>query len=78
MSFEYDKSVDAAYITLRRGRVVATKRLDDSRLIDLGEDGQPVGVELLNVRECGVDTSDLPEQEAIERILARHKIKVYA
>src|SRR5205085_8483326 len=54
MTFEYDKEVDAGYIRLRKGvRVARTERLDDSRLIDYDDAGDPIGIELLNVKARG-------------------------
>lgn len=79
MTFEYDKTVDAGYICLRKGvKVARTQRLDDSRLIDYDASGEPIGIELLNVKANGVDTSDLPQRAAIERLLSRRKIRLPA
>ena len=79
MTFEYDKEVDAGYIRLRKGvRVARTERLDDSRLIDYDDAGDPIGIELLNVKARGVDTRDLPNRAAIERLLTRPKVKLFA
>jgi uncharacterized protein YuzE len=78
LSVEYSREVDAMYIWLRRGVERAFgRKLDDSRYLDYGEDGQPIGVELLNVSH-GVETEGLPEKDAIERLLARRKIRVFA
>jgi len=79
MTFEYDKEVDAGYIRLRKGvRVARTERLDDSRLIDYDDAGDPIGIELLSVKARGVDTRDLPNRAAIERLLTRPKVKLFA
>jgi len=40
----YDKSTDSMYVTLREGRVVDSIVHDDRDfVIDIGEDGQPMG-----------------------------------
>ena len=57
--------------------IVRTRNLDGSRLIDYAEDGQPVGVELLDV-SAGVNLSDLPAREIITRLLAEHRIETNA
>jgi uncharacterized protein YuzE len=78
LSAEYSREVDAIYIWLRRGVERAFgRKLDDSRYIDFGEDGQPIGIELLNVSR-GVETDGLPEKEAVEDLLARRRIRIFA
>jgi uncharacterized protein YuzE len=78
LSVEYSRAVDAMYIWLRRG-VERTfgRKLDDSRYVDFGEDGRPIGIELLNVSR-GVETEGLPEREAVEVLLARRRIRTFA
>jgi hypothetical protein len=49
--------------------------LDHSRRVDFGPDGAPIGVELLNV-SSGVDLRDIPDGDAIGRLLAEHAIRV--
>jgi uncharacterized protein YuzE len=40
----YDQSTDSMYVTLRQGRVVDNVVHDDRDfVIDIGEDGQPIG-----------------------------------
>ncbi len=78
LSVEYDREVDAIYIWLRRGvERVSGRKLDDSRYVDFGADGEPIGIELLSV-SFGVETADLPQREAVERALLRRKIRVFA
>lgn len=77
MNVQYDPEVDAMYIQFGKGKVVSTRALDDSRNIDLGEDGQAIGVELLGVSR-GVATEDLPERQAIEAALAKLGVKIAA
>ncbi len=78
MRLEHDQEADAVYVWLREGvRRAFGNRLDDARYIDFGEDNLPIGVELLGVSR-GVETEDLPEREAIERLLGERHIKVFA
>lgn len=78
MSFEYDAETDALYVYLRReGAVAKTYPLDDSRLVDVDEKGQPVGVELLGVSR-GIRLDGLPEPEALGRLLSERRFPVHA
>lgn len=74
----YNKDADAAYIYLREDAQVArTRNLDGVRLIDYAEDGDPVGIELLDVSE-GVNLDDLPARDVIASLLEQQHIKVFA
>jgi len=77
VKFRYDKEADAIYVHLRDENYASGQELDPERRIDYAADGQPIGVELLCVSE-GVDLRNLPEQEAISRLLSKHRIKVLA
>jgi uncharacterized protein YuzE len=63
MRITYDDDADALYLYL--GRSVSDDRpvarsvvVDDDRVVDLGEDGKPVGIEVLSASR-GVHLSDL-------------------
>ncbi|MGI8552368.1 MAG: DUF2283 domain-containing protein [Dehalococcoidia bacterium] len=77
MRLEHDQDVNAVYIYLRDLPYAFGENLDLSRRIDYASDNKPLGVELLNVHR-GVNLDNLPEREAIGRLLEEHKIKVYA
>ncbi len=78
MRLEHDPRADAIYVYLREGVERAFgQNLDDSRYVDFGADSRPIGVEFLHVSR-GVNLDDVPEREAVGRLLARHKIKVFA
>lgn len=78
MRLEHDPRADAIYVWLREDVEQSFGlHLDDSRYVDYGEDNQPVGVEFLHVSQ-GVNLDDVPEREAIGRLLGKHRIKVYA
>ncbi|MGQ0662443.1 MAG: DUF2283 domain-containing protein [Pseudomonadota bacterium] len=42
----YDPATDSLYVKLRRGPAVDTRIVDDDVVIDIGEDGEPVGYDI--------------------------------
>ncbi len=59
MRYIYDDEADALYVYLREGESVARSEIiDEGRVVDFGQDGQPVGIELLSA-SAGVQVSDL-------------------
>ncbi len=77
MRLDDDESVNALYIELGAAPYAYGKILDDDRNIDYGADDQPIGIELLNVH-LGVNLDDIPERDAVARLLEDHHIKVFA
>ena len=77
MRLEHDPDADAIYIHLRDLHYAFGEDLDRERRIDYAADGQAIGVELLCVSQ-GVNVDDLPEKEAITRLLEERNIKVFA
>jgi uncharacterized protein YuzE len=71
----HDEKADAVYIRLRDAPYAYGEDLDASRRVDIGTDGLPIGVELLDVSD-GINVADLPEQAAIAQVLAEHHIKL--
>ncbi len=57
----HDPEAGAVYIVLRDVPVAHTKERDSDRIVDYGADGQPRGIELLNV-SMGVDPDGMPER----------------
>jgi len=51
MEITYDKEADAMYIEFRKGNFFKNKKIDDFTIIDLDEQGNILGIELLNVSE---------------------------
>ena len=45
--FEYDRESDAAYLRIRRGKVVESEEVEPGLIVDLGSDDEIVGVEIL-------------------------------
>lgn len=78
MRYEYDPEADALYIYFPpEGRTYSYgSDLDPERRIDYAIDGAPVGIELLCVSH-GVKLDDLPEREAVKRILNKLKFPAY-
>lgn len=77
MTLEHDREADAIYIRLREGTYAYGEDLDPERRIDYDADGQPLGIELLNVSQ-GVNPEDLPESEGVAELLAANEIPVFA
>jgi len=48
MNIEYDKSADAAYIRLNKGKVKKTVKLKDRLLVDVDKDDKILGIEILD------------------------------
>lgn len=73
---EYDAEADALYIYLRDFEKVArTQHIGHSRNVDYDTDGNVLGVEFWNVQH-GLDLGDVPEHDAVMRVLEGHPFKV--
>ena len=44
---KYDRAADALYIRLREGRVAESEEVEPGIIVDYGEDGEIVGIEVL-------------------------------
>jgi uncharacterized protein YuzE len=77
IKLELDPQADAAYVLLTDGEVASTKKLDACRLLDLGADGEIIGIEFLHV-SAGVDLTDLPLREELHRLFEDRRIKQIA
>jgi uncharacterized protein YuzE len=53
-TFQYDPDAEAAYIRMSQGEVAETIEITESLYIDVDENGEPIGIEIL-----GVDVSAL-------------------
>lgn len=49
MEISYDNDADAMYIEFRKGDFAKNKKIDDFTIIDLDENGNILGIELLDV-----------------------------
>ncbi|HEX2178415.1 MAG TPA: DUF2283 domain-containing protein [Actinomycetota bacterium] len=62
----YDAAVDALYLPFRRGaRVAKSIVLDEKRILDMDDRGNPVGVEILGASH-GVRLGDLTEEYGLQ------------
>lgn len=62
----YDAAVDALYLPFRRGaRVSKSVVVDDKRIMDLDDRGNPVGIEILGASH-GVRLGDLTEEYGLQ------------
>lgn len=75
MEYEYDKNADCAYIRINDLPYDHSEEIDEIRFVDYAEDGTVIGIELLYV-SGGVDTSDLPYESEIGKLLEKHGLKV--
>lgn len=48
MKFNYDTIADAAYLNINEGKVAKTVEMKNGVVIDLGEKGNIIGIEILN------------------------------
>lgn len=60
MTMTYDAEVDALYIRLRDQSIVDSVDYEEGVTLDIGEDGHPVGVEILDASKRLDDESDWP------------------
>lgn len=51
MKLEYDREADAIYIRLKESKIATTREIEDNLILDLGDDGKIVGIELLFVSD---------------------------
>ena len=51
MKITYDKEADAMYLSVSRGKVKKTIEVNSRVIVDIGEKGKVIGVELLFVSE---------------------------
>ena len=51
MKVKYDPKIDALYIDLSSGKYDMTKKITDSILVDMAENGKVLGIEILDASE---------------------------
>ena len=51
MEIKYDKSVDAKYVQIKKGKIAHTKKEREWLLFDYAENGDVLGVEILNASQ---------------------------
>jgi len=48
MKFNYDRVADAAYLSLGKGKIKETVEMNNSVVVDVGNKGKIIGIEILN------------------------------
>lgn len=70
MKITYDKIVDAAYMTLRKGRVTKTVEMSDSVIVDLDKKGNILGIEMLGA------SKQFPKDGLLKNVMAGIPIEI--
>lgn len=71
MKMKYDPEVDAAYISFKKGNsMVTTIRINEDVAIDLGENEEIVGIEILDASEYFEFTKRKPKVELENFVVA--------
>ncbi len=56
---KYDPQADALYIKIREGRVVDSEEIADGVIVDYDEEGNVVGIEVLEFSKRKLDLNEL-------------------
>lgn len=48
MKFNYDRIADAVYLNLNKGKAKKTIEMNNDVVVDMGEKGKIIGIEILN------------------------------
>ena len=59
MQIEYDKEVDAKYVTFKKGKVVRTQPIEDWLNFDLAGDHSVIGIEILDASQPNIRISTI-------------------
>lgn len=70
MKITYDKVANAAYMTLRKGKVAKTVEMSDSVIIDLDRKGNLLGIEMLDA------SNQLPREGLTKNVMAGIPIEI--
>jgi uncharacterized protein YuzE len=77
MQLTYDQGADAVYVYFSRTPVARTSEVQDGIAIDYSGDGEPVGVEFLDVSD-GIDLSRVPRSAEIAELLEGYPFPIFA
>ena len=67
MEINYDKDADAIYIKLCESNFVRNKKLDDDIILDIGENDEIIGIEI-------IDASKRIPKNSLSKILVKNLI----
>lgn len=70
MKITYDKIVDAAYMTLRKGKVNKTVEMSDGVIVDLDIKGNILGIEMLGA------SRQFPKDGLLKNVMAGIPIEI--
>jgi uncharacterized protein YuzE len=70
----YIETDDILYVRLRDQPIVRTGETNIWTNIDYAAHGSVVAVELVNAKSAGIDLTDVPEREAVERLIREASI----
>ncbi len=59
MKFNYDRVADAIYLNVNKGKIKKTVEMNNSVVVDMGEKGKIIGIEILNFSFQRADLSSL-------------------
>jgi uncharacterized protein YuzE len=77
MYLTYDEAADAVYVYFERRDVDRTDQLTDRVNVDYAADGNPIGVEFLDV-SLGIDLDNVPHRADVARLLDERHFRVFA
>lgn len=70
MKITYDKIANAAYMTLRKGKVAKTVEMSETVIVDLDKKGHLLGIEMLDA------SNQLPKQGLAKDVTAGIPIEI--
>lgn len=62
METKYDKKIDAKYVRIKKGKIAHTKKERDWLLFDYAENGDVLGVEILNASKHFISFRTIKEK----------------
>ncbi len=73
----YDQGADAVYVYFSRNEIDHTDEITDQINVDYDAQGEPVGVEFLDVSD-GIELNDVPRRDDVAKLLDQGHFRVYA
>ena len=55
MKLEFDPTADALYLQLRKQKIIESEQIKEGIVFDYDENGEVVGIEVLNVSKRGAE-----------------------
>ncbi|MCS6769374.1 MAG: DUF2283 domain-containing protein [Candidatus Caldarchaeum sp.] len=56
---EYDPAADALYIKVKQAQIKETVELADNIIVDIGPEGETIGIEILNYSKTKIDLKQI-------------------